>query len=114
MLSAAYSLHEQCAPGSFGIKEPRASAPVVAPAALPDCAVVVTPGLLFSTTGERLGKGKGFYDRAFSELYSVHPRREFYRVGLCFDIQIAAAVPAAAHDIRMTHVVSERRVISCV
>ena len=44
-------------PGWRGILEPPETAPLVAPD------LVLVPGLAFSPSGDRLGRGKGFYDR---------------------------------------------------
>lgn len=51
---------EELSPGSYGILEPRADAPTVAPESV-DFSVI--PCLSVSRGGKRLGKGGGFYDR---------------------------------------------------
>ena len=55
--------------------------------------LVVVPGVAFTKSGSRLGRGKGFYDRFLKEL----PRR-IKRVGLAYDIQITEDLPVAPHD----------------
>ncbi len=60
------------------------------------------PGLAFDHHGGRLGRGKGFYDRA---LANAHPNA--LKIGVCFPCQIVLhAFPAEAHDVRMDEVVS--------
>jgi 5-formyltetrahydrofolate cyclo-ligase len=63
---------------------------------------VIVPGLAFGAHGERLGYGKGHYDR----LLAAHP--DVFTVGVGFDAQIAD-VPVDPHDMAMKAVVTERR-----
>lgn len=60
-------------------------------------AAVVVPGLAFDERGGRLGRGKGYYDRA---LVGVDRDRA---VGVAFDVQIfpEPGVPMDAHDVRL-------------
>jgi 5-formyltetrahydrofolate cyclo-ligase len=50
----------------------------------------------------RLGRGKGFYDRAL-----VRARPHALRVGVGFSAQCFVFLPLVAHDQRMTHLVDE-------
>lgn len=64
----AWSLHREgaSAPGALGITEPsgeRHDASV-----LRGCALVVVPALAVDRSGMRLGKGRGYYDRALAGL----------------------------------------------
>ncbi len=68
--------------------------------------VVVVPGLAFTTAGERLGQGGGWYDRFLSEV-----RSDCAAIGVCFAEQIVDVVPVEAHDVTMDHVVSDRGVV---
>jgi len=83
--------------------EPPASAPSV-PAAQID--LVAVPGVAFDRRGGRLGRGRGHYDATLARL----PRGAF-RVGLAFESQVVAAVPAEPHDEPLDAVVTESRVI---
>jgi 5-formyltetrahydrofolate cyclo-ligase len=66
------------------------------------------PGLAFTRTGGRLGRGGGFYDRF---LIGVHPRAE--KAGICFHAQILAALPLEGHDHEVDQVVTEKAVFRC-
>ena len=56
---------------------------------------VVTPGVAFTESGARLGRGRGFYDRAFEVL----PRA--WKVGVAYDCQMMRELPTEQHDQRM-------------
>lgn len=78
--------------GSFGILEPQQGEPC--PASAID--LMVVPGVAFTLEGERMGRGRGFYDRYLS--------REGFRafcVGVCYAHQRVASLPAEPHDRRV-------------
>ncbi len=74
--------------GSFGIMEPRSTCPRVAPA---DVDLAIVPGLGWSSRGDRLGWGGGFYDRLLPELACP-----VWGVG--FDVQLMGDIPVEEHD----------------
>jgi len=83
----------------FGLLEPNPEVPEVSPT------LIIAPLLAFDRAGNRLGYGKGHYDRALSRL------REDGRVfvcGLAFQGQEVEAVPAEDHDIPLDWVMTER------
>ena len=86
--------------GRFGVLEPAASQPALELGA-GDLAIV--PGLAFDRAGRRLGRGGGYYDRAFPAERSDAPTL----VGLAFEFQVVAEVPSACHDRRMDAVCTE-------
>lgn len=57
--------------------------------------VAVVPGMSFDTRGNRLGRGKGYYDRFLSR----HPH--IYKIGVCFDFQKMPGIPTEENDIKM-------------
>lgn len=63
--------------------------------------VVIVPGMAFDIRGNRLGKGKGYYDRFFSRV------RNIYKIGVCFPYQMVDDVPCDEHDIRMDKVICD-------
>jgi 5-formyltetrahydrofolate cyclo-ligase len=69
--------------------------------------IVVVPGVAFSEAGVRLGRGLGYYDRWLSE--NSYSRA----IGLAYDHQILASVPASKHDINITEIITETRRIFC-
>ena len=62
--------------------------------------LIVVPGMAFDRAGNRLGRGRGYYDRFLAK----HP--DVKRIGICFDFQLVDEVPAEPFDIRMDEVIS--------
>lgn len=91
-------------PGPFGIPEPHPGARVPVPVESLDA--VVVPGIAFDVQGNRLGWGAGYYDRL---LTGVRPGVPV--VALAFECQIVPAIPSLGHDVRMSAIVTEQRVI---
>ncbi|KWW31259.1 MAG: 5-formyltetrahydrofolate cyclo-ligase [bacterium P3] len=63
--------------------------------------LVIVPGVAFDQSGNRMGRGRGFYDR----LLQCTPRA--YKIGVAFSFQMRDAIPVEPHDIAMDLVVSE-------
>ena len=65
----------------------------------------ITPGLGFSATGDRIGYGRGYYDKWFAK----HPQS--IRLGLCYECQLVEALPVTATDVRLHGIITEERII---
>jgi len=96
---------ERLIPGTFGILIPSGEDLL---SGLRKTDVVLTPGVGFDRQGHRLGRGKGYYDRAFQGVLS-----EGLRVALAYEFQIIAYIPAVAHDERVQYIVTEVELIDC-
>lgn len=79
--------------GAFGIREPRADSALVA---IPEIDVFLCPGLAFDLLGNRLGRGRGFYDRMLEMA-----RSDALKFGVCFPFQLVDDTFPEPHDIRM-------------
>ena len=88
--------------GSFGIYEPAENAP---PVRIEAVDLFVVPGLGFTSRGDRLGYGRGFYDRALRRARAA--KRPGVAIGFAFSIQIVDTLPRTPHDERVDGVVSE-------
>ena len=51
--------------------------------------------------GNRLGRGKGYYDRLLPRIPSA------YKAGICFPFQLVEEVPAEPFDIRMDEIITQ-------
>jgi 5-formyltetrahydrofolate cyclo-ligase len=70
--------------------------------------MVFVPGVAFDTQGNRLGRGKGWYDRLLTRL-----RREAIFVALAYEFQIVERVPTEAWDRKVNCIITEERLIDC-
>ena len=76
----------------FGYEQPVADAESIDPA---DLDVVLTPSLSFARDGNRIGWGKGYYDRLFAAASGVTA------VGITLDRLLVDDLPVEPHDRRM-------------
>jgi 5-formyltetrahydrofolate cyclo-ligase len=90
-------------PGTWGIPEPCDACELVDPQ---DVDAVLVPGAAFDATGNRCGYGGGFYD-TFLPLM----RPDAVRVALAFDAQMVEDLPCEPHDLPVTAIVTETRVV---
>lgn len=91
-----YTGPEDLTIGAYGIEEPTG-------ALFTDYStidLIVVPGVAFDRDGNRLGRGKGYYDRLLPRIPSA------YKIGICFPFQVVDEVPAEPFDIRMDEIIS--------
>jgi 5-formyltetrahydrofolate cyclo-ligase len=91
--------HDLVPAGPWGIREPAATLPEV----MPDAYVV--PGLGFTREGDRLGYGRGYFDRVLAV------RGEAIAVGFAFACQVLDRLPIESHDQRVDAIVTGRELI---
>lgn len=61
--------------------------------------LILVPGVAFDKFGNRLGRGKGYYDKVLKQTGA-------YKLGVCFDFQLVERVPVEPHDVKMDRVVA--------
>ncbi len=91
--------------GSFGILEP-ADGAAWSPG---QAAILACPLVGFDRNGNRLGLGKGCFDRWLAEVRG----HLILTVGLGFACQESPAIPAEAHDVPLDIIITENEVITC-
>lgn len=82
--------------GAYGIEEPTGEA-------FTDYKVIelaLIPGVSFDKHGNRLGRGKGYYDKLLPLLQS-------YNIGICYQFQAREEIPAEPFDRSMNEVWTE-------
>jgi 5-formyltetrahydrofolate cyclo-ligase len=87
---------EHLRPGAYGIREPASECPVHD---LNKLDFLLIPGVGFSFTGRRLGRGKGHYDRLLAEATGR-------KCGVAFDWQVTDEIPVEDHDIFLDCIVT--------
>lgn len=60
--------------------------------------MILVPGVAFTGSGERIGRGKGYYDKILKQTKA-------YKLGICFDFQLLEELPMEEHDVKMDRVV---------
>ena len=61
--------------------------------------LVVVPGVAFDTKKNRLGRGKGYYDRFFKKKRTI-------KIGVGFDFQLINSVPVNSWDKRLDMIIT--------
>lgn len=62
--------------------------------------LILVPGMAFDHSGNRLGRGKGYYDRFLQHPEFAHTPKW----GVCYDFQMLEQLPSEPHDVRMQRV----------
>ncbi len=70
--------------------------------------LVLVPGVGFDRAGHRLGRGRGYYDRALKGILAGA-----LRVSLAHECQVVSHIPVDEHDERVDYIVTEERLIEC-
>ena len=69
-----------------------------------DIELIIIPGVAFDKQKNRLGRGKGYYDKLLSNTNAL-------KIGICYDFQIIDEIPTNSHDIKMDIVIAPNCVI---
>ena len=93
MYFAAINKNDKFENGLYNIPEP--SNTEIAPSA----DLILVPGVVFSTKGERIGQAGGFYDR-YLRNSSCHS------IGVAYDFQVFDEIPTELHDVPVNEIIS--------
>jgi 5-formyltetrahydrofolate cyclo-ligase len=88
---ASYEGPDSLAPGPQGLLHP--TEPVRGPGTVSRADVVLVPALAVDTSGARLGRGGGSYDRVLARVGGQVPT-----IGLIYDGELLPSVPTEQHD----------------
>lgn len=64
-----------------------------------DIELIVVPAMAYDRCGNRLGRGKGFYDRLLKSTKAT-------KIGIGFEFQVIDEIPVEAHDVPMDIIIS--------
>ncbi|WP_106828599.1 5-formyltetrahydrofolate cyclo-ligase [Parabacteroides pacaensis] len=97
-----YQGKESLQPGKFGILEPSISCCPQIPETEVEC--IIIPGIAFDRQHNRMGRGKGYYDRLLNTISAP-------KIGLCFHFQLVENVPTDFFDKKMDYIVTDEEII---
>lgn len=63
--------------------------------------LIAVPGVAFDREGNRMGRGRGFYDRLLKSTPNAT------KIGLAYDFQMMDAIPTEPHDVKMNLVITD-------
>ena len=87
---------------SFGYSEPKK----VSPVNIEEIDLVIVPGLVFDKNLNRIGFGKGYYDRILNKL-----KASARKVAVAHDFQVLEEIPAEEHDVKMDMIITEKSIM---
>jgi len=90
-----YSGPDDLIAGAYGISEPVGQTFTD----LDTIDLVIVPGMAFDKSGNRLGRGKGYYDKLLRKLQAPC-------IGICFPFQLLSEIPMEEFDIPMHKVIT--------
>ena len=96
---------EELKPGILGIPEPFSGEEAI-PSHTEESLCIV-PGLAFDRQRNRIGYGKGYYDKFFTKYMDKSIRK----IALSFDFQIYENLPAEEYDKKVDYIITPTRII---
>ena len=94
---------QKLTPGAYGIPEPPEDAEVCIP---DERSLCIVPALSYDLAGNRIGYGKGYYDRYLATFPGV-------KIGATYAPMLLKRVPTEAHDLPVDWIFTERGAYHC-
>ena len=88
----------------FGILEPKNSTKEI----IPD--FIMVPLVAFDNKLNRIGYGKGYYDRSLYEISKI--KKNAISLGIAYSFQKCNGIPVNKHDFKLDYIFTERGIIS--
>ena len=88
----------------YGILEPKTSNKKI----IPD--LILVPLLAYDSKLNRIGYGKGYYDRALKKISKIKKKTIF--LGVAFSFQKFLKIPINKHDVKLDYIFTERGIIN--
>ena len=88
----------------FGILEPKNSGLEI----VPD--IILVPLVAFDIQLNRIGYGKGYYDKSLKKLKKV--KKDMISVGMAYSFQKCKKIPIDKHDFKLDYIFTEKGIIN--
>lgn len=85
--------------GAFHIEEPQGDEVC----SIDDVELVIVPGVAYDRACNRVGRGKGFYDRLLADSRAA-------KIGVAYDFQVVDEIDVEPHDVGVDMVITDRGV----
>lgn len=86
--------------GAFHIEEPQGDDTTD----ISQIEMVVVPAIAYDRRGNRVGRGKGYYDRLLATTKAL-------KVGIAYDFQVVDDIDAEPHDVKVDIVITDKGII---
>ena len=115
-LDAETNISAQLERGAFGIREPAAWLEKADEHHLFPPVLIIVPGIAFDFCGNRIGHGKGYYDRFFKKLHDANILQDetVRTAGFCYNFQILPKILSEPHDLAVANLISDAGVFGCM
>lgn len=90
--------------GAYSILEPREGASLWSKAEKEHC-ICLLPGVAFDRYGNRIGYGKGYYDRYLCD-------KQVQMIGVTYELTLAPRLPHGRFDLAVDMIVTEKRMLA--
>jgi 5-formyltetrahydrofolate cyclo-ligase len=74
-----------------------------------DMDLIMVPGVAFDRSGNRLGRGLGYFDRLLGRPF----KKRVPVIGLAYELQLVEQVPTTDRDMPVDKIITESEVIDC-
>lgn len=91
---------------AFGVLEPTGNNELID---IDKIDLILVPGLAFDKSGNRMGHGKGYYDRFLSRC----PKSTLF-IGVAFSFQILDSIPFNKFDVKVHSIITEKYTIDFI
>ena len=85
----------------FGYYEPKNISPVN----IEEIELVIVPGVVFDKNLNRIGFGKGYYDKILNKL-----KPSAKKLAVAHEFQVLEIIPAEEHDVKMDMIITEKNI----
>lgn len=99
LLAIKYDSNTEMNINKFGINEPEGTPSYI------DNFICIIPLLAVDKNGNRIGYGKGYYDRFLKN-------KNCLKIGICYDFQIITSIIPSKFDIPLDVIISEKQIIN--